>query len=696
MRKKITGYLKKDPDSSYGKSELARLLRLSKSEHRRFRTELRRLVQEGKVLRTREGRYLWTGGTQKVAGILVLHHKGFGFVLMEDKDDVFVSAKKLRGAVHGDTVEVALLPSSFGKRPEGQVTRIVQRGTTEFIGTVTARNGELYLEIDTVTPRRGIHIQASSRVKISPGDAIVAEVHDWGHGREPIQVEPLKVIGSMKKPEDDITIVCYKFELEPRFSRKVLNEARQFDSETIQNEIPNRTDFRSLPCITIDPAEARDFDDAISLEKKKNGDFVMGIHIADVSFFVPIGGEIDREARRRGTSVYFSEGVVRMLPDELSADLCSLVTGKDRLAVTVLVRLNGDCDIVQTSFHSSVIRSARTFTYREVQSILDGKKKSKHSELLLQLRKISAKLLEKRQEKGSIDFDIPEPIFRFRNGGIPHEIHPSERLESHRIVEESMLLANRVVAEKVPGSAENERPFVYRVHDKPTKEGMDRFLGILRALGLNSGKTTHLRPFEFRNILSSVEDSPYKSLIESLALRTMTKAVYSPENRGHYGLAFETYTHFSSPIRRYPDLVVHRLLGESFLGRRDPRFSAMTAALADVARESTQAEIKAMEAERDYIKLKQIRWLSQRIGVTFEGIISGVVSSGFFVELKHALVEGFVHVDTLDDDYYGFDELDLSLVGKKSRQKYQMGKRVTIKVRSVSLEKRQADFTLLE
>lgn len=690
MRKKITDYLQKHPERSYGKRELARLLRLSKSQYRNFRSELRRLVEDGKVLSVRGGGYLWSGGREKVRGKLVLHQKGFGFVLREERDDIFVSSKRLKGAIHGDTVEVTLLPLISGRRSEGQVTRIIKRGTTKFIGTVISRNGELVLEIDPVTPRRGIRVEPTSRVRVSPGDAVVAEVQDWGKRGSPIRVEAVKVIGSLSNPEDDMKIICHKFDLEPRFPERVLAEARELEENVVRSEIPRRDDFRSLTCVTIDPADARDFDDAISVEKKENGEVVAGVHIADVSFFVPAGGEIDREARRRGTSVYFSEGVVRMLPDNLSGSLCSLVSDRDRLAMTVSIRLNGEGDVLDASLHSSVIRNARRFTYREAQSILDGERTSSYAGLLAQMREICLKLLKKRQERGSIDFDIPEPIFRFQNGGIPHEIHPSERLDSHRIVEEFMLLANRVVAEMISG------PFIYRVHDQPPEKDVEKFLGVLRSLGLYTSQRTSLGSSEFRRILSSVEDSPYKGLIENLALRTMTKAIYSVENRGHYGLAFERYTHFTSPIRRYPDLVVHRLLGESFLGRKESRISATRHSLPKVAKESTEAEIRAMEAERDYMTLKQIRWLSQRIGETFEGIISGVVSSGFFVELKDSLVEGFVRVDTIEDDYYLFDESELSLIGRKYGERYRMGRPVRVRVRSVSLEKKQADFALLE
>lgn len=692
MQNRIISFLKKHPRKFYRKKELANLLGLSKSDHRSFRLALRELLNEGKVSFIRHSGYFWVGTPEKVQGILVLHQKGFGFVIREDRDDIFVSSRKLMGAVHGDKVEVVLLPLTFGKRSEGQVTRVIERCTTDFIGTVTTQRGQYFLEIDPVTPRRGIRINESSRVDFSSGDVLVAKVLNWGEGRQPILVEAEKVIGSMNNPEDDMKIVCHKFDLEPGFSEKILVESKRFSHENIRMEIPNRTDFRKLTCITIDPADARDFDDAISLERDERGNIVVGVHIADVSFFVRRGTELDREARKRGTSVYFSEGTVHMLPESLSSDLCSLMPDQIRLAITVLISLNDSCELLNASFYTSVIQNARRFTYEEVQSILDGEVKSRYIGLLREMKEISIKLLHKRQLKGSIDFDIPEPIFHFQNGGIPHEIHPSERLDSHRIVEEFMLLANKAVAEKIS----DKLPFIFRVHDLPHEKDIERFLEILRSLRLYSQSPGTVSPDEFRKILSQVEDSPYKSLIENLALRTMTKAIYSVDNRGHFGLAFDRYTHFTSPIRRYPDLVVHRLLGNYVLKNNLAGSSITVDHLEAIAKESTQTEINAMEAERDYIKLKQIRWLSRHIGEKFRGIISGVISSGFFVELKDTMVEGFVHVDTLDDDYYFFDENEFSLSGRKWGEKYQMGRSVTIRVRDVILEKRRADFVLIE
>ncbi|MCH8011523.1 MAG: ribonuclease R [Candidatus Marinimicrobia bacterium] len=694
MEKRIIKFLKRHQGDYYNKMELLHHLAIQQQQKKQFRYALRSLVDEGKVLRIKGGRYSWVGSLEKVQGKLVLNHKGFGFVLVDDGQDIFINFRNLKGALHEDIVQVVILPFSAGSGPEGRVYNIIKRANNRFIGTVFKEKGGYYLTIDPVTPKRGIRILRESPIKLKPGDIITVEVEDWEHGRIPVQVKAVEAIGSINVPEDDMKVICSKFDLETKFPQRVLTELNKFSIKVIQKEKSKRKDLTELTCFTIDPQDARDFDDAISLEVNSKGNWVLGIHIADVSYFVRPGSELDREARTRGTSVYFAEGTVHMLPEILSASICSLLSDADRLTLSVLIELDHSGKPLSSVFYESIIKNSRRFSYSDVQAILDSKKSSRYSEKLKEMRKLSEKLLTHRQDLGSIDFDIPEPIFHFRKGGIPHEILPSERLDSHRIVEEFMLLANRMVADKVPGNSEHSLPFIYRIHDKPPKEDIKKFLTILRRLGISTRMGDHMTPKEFRKILEKVEDSPFKNLIETLALRTMTKAIYSTENRGHFGLAFDSYTHFTSPIRRYPDLIVHRLLKKYLFGNEEKsEFSNKT--LGKISIESTNAEIKAMEAEREYIKLKQIRWLLQHIGDKFSGIISGIVTSGIFVELSETLVEGFIPVDRLEEDYFEFDELTYSLVGRKTGKVFQLGKPVTVVVQEVVLEKRQAYFKVV-
>jgi len=691
LKEKILRFFKRHPGQMYPRRDLIRHLKISDWEKKDFRDELKRLIEAGQIIKARKGGYIWTGNQAHFEGKLVLTRKGFGFVLQDDGEDIFVHTRNLIGAIHNDFVKVQLLPGGMiGSNREGRIIKIIERGSDYFIGTVIKQNGAYFLDIEPVTPKRGILISRKSNIRLKENNVVKASVIKWNKGKNPIEVKITEKIGSMNNPLDDMKVVCFKYDLLSEFPGKVKTEASSFSQKDIKNELKNRQDLRDTFCITIDPESAKDFDDAVSLEVNSRGQTILGVHIADVSHFVRSGSEIDREAARRGTTVYFAEGAVHMLPENLSSDLCSLTPGQDSLALSVLITLNKKYGIEDVSFHKSAIKNHKRLTYRKAQNYIDNNDKSKIGKILNELDKIAKHLFNQREKWGSIDFDIPEPIFTFKNG-MPHEIHPSERLESHRIVEEMMLLANRLVAEKIPVKNDESLPFIYRIHDKPSLEKVEKFLTFLRKIGIYKGHSEKLTSSVFRDILASVEDSPYNTLIETLVLRTMAKACYSIENRGHFGLAFWNYTHFTSPIRRYPDLIVHRLIKKYIFNQK---FTISEEKLSSIASVSTQAEILAVNAERDYIKMKQIRWLTQRIGQTFDGIISGVVSAGLFVELKDSMVEGFISIEKLPREDFIFDDTDFSLLGRKSQRKFRLGDEVKIVVLDVILEKKSANFVL--
>jgi len=391
---------------------------------------------------------------------------------------------------------------------------------------------------------------------------------------------------------------------------------------------------------------------------------------------VEINTFIDREALQRSTSVYFTEGVVHMLPEALSANLCSLKPNEDRLAVSAIMKMDKDFNIIETDILTTVINSKARFTYQDVQDIVEGKVDHKFKDDILILKRLAKRLFENRSDAGSIDFDIPEPIFEMGEKGIPHEIRPSERMESHRIVEECMLLANRVVAAEIPKKLPKKYPFVYRVHADPDQKDVVRFTDLLKVLrlGIQIPKG-ELSPNDIKNILKHVEDSPYHSLIENVALRTMSKAEYSMKNQGHFGLAFDSYTHFTSPIRRYPDLMVHRMI-KMVCNQSIQQHGEWKDLMLKSIKISNEVELKALSAEREYIKMKQLRWLNERIGDTFEGRISGVVNFGIFIELQSSLAEGLIHIDTMEDDDYAYDEDRYCLRGRKTGHEYSMGDKV--------------------
>ncbi|MBH31541.1 MAG: ribonuclease R [Candidatus Marinimicrobia bacterium] len=696
MKSKILDYLRKQPGKLMRRRELARRMGVRKSDYQTFRRAVKELTDSGKVLNVKGGALVLPSSGDRLSGTLTLTGHGYGFVTTDARSsDIFVGGRNLGGALHGDTVEIVVLPRSRRYRSEGIVERIISRKTDQFVGIVESERGRLGLQIEPVSPRRGIVLDGKKGEKLSCGDIVLAKVTDWGSADSPVTVHILERIGSIENPEDDMAVVCFKYDLTPEFPSMVEEESHSWSKQDIEREIPNRTDLRHLTAITIDPSDARDVDDAISLELLSHGNVTVGVHIADVSFYVPEKSELDREARKRGNTVYFAEGTVRMLPDNLSADLCSLLPKMDRLAMSVLIELDSGLNVISSRVEESVIQSRVALAYGEVQEILDGKKKNPFGKELIEIKRIAKRLTAHRQKAGSIDFDIPEPIFRFKKGGIPHEILPSERLDSHRLVEEFMLLANREVARKVTKGRKRKDEFVFRIHDEPSADDMERFVAVLRRLNLAESIPSRLKPADFRDILAMVETSPYRDLIEKLALRTMSKAVYSVHNRGHFGLAFNTYTHFTSPIRRYSDLMVHRYLKKHILRKIDIKGISRDGASA-IARELTESEIKSLEAEREYIKLKQIRWLSQHIGEKFDAVVSGVISAGFFAELENTMVEGFVSVESLTDDRYYYDELEIAIIGKRFREMYQLGRKVKIRVRNVSLEKRRADFDLVE
>ena len=693
MRKKILNIFKKHPRKLFSQKEIIRRMNFRQQDMVAMKNTLKEMVNAGQIKQVKGKRYTLSRQSNTFEGVLTVTQKGFGFVITEnDSEDIFIGRRSMADAIHGDRVRVSLKGRQGPQGPRGRVDQVIERGSEYFIGVTYRHAGKMFMAISPVNPSRGIKL-IKYKKDLGEGQIIKARVKDWGRAFDPIIAELESIVGRADDPANDVKMIMHKFDYHQEFSKKVMNEVAGFNQEWINKEIPNRRDLRDWLSFTIDPVDAKDFDDAISIQSKKNG-HILGVHIADVSYFVASNSAVDREAMNRSTSVYFTEGVVHMLPEELSADLCSLRPNVDRLAVSAIIQLDKDYNVLGSEILPTVINSKARFTYQDVQDIISLKSDNKFKKELNQLKRLAAFLFKHRSEGGSIDFDIPEPIFEMGDKGIPHEIRPSERMESHRIVEECMLLANRVVAAEIPKKVPKKFPFVYRVHSKPDKLKVDRFGSLLKLLRLGvQVPQGDLSPNDFKNVLKHVEDSPYRHLIENVTLRTMSKAAYSMKNQGHFGLAFQHYTHFTSPIRRYPDLMVHRVIkmvcDQSLKPRKEWRDF-----MEKVVQLSNTGEIQALTAEREYIKMKQLRWLEERIGESFDGIISGVVNFGLFVELKSSLAEGLVHLDTLEDDKYTYDEDLYCLRGKKYNQEYRLGDRVQVKVLSVLFEKQRANFIL--
>lgn len=688
MKQKLISFLATHPRNTYSFRDLVSRLGISGNKKNALKELLSDLTKTGEIVRKNGNR--WTIGKKHLrrTGKLQVTQKGFGFLISEGfDDDVFISRNSMKNAIHGDIVEVEITSGGREGRTRGRIRKIVERGTETFVGPAFIKQNKWYQSISPVNPERGVMIIDGKPRLLKSGEVVVTRVTDWGTAVSPIKVKVEKVLGSSKDPAIDFDIIKEKFLYQVEFPESVESELRMYHGKNPFSFLDGRKDLRHLDTITIDPESARDFDDALSISKKNNG-FELWVHIADVSHFVQLGSETDREAMKRGTSVYFTEGVVPMLPEILSSDLCSLNPGTDRFAMSVFFRLNQHAIVSHWEVHESIIHSNTRLSYQQAQDILDGKSRHESERQIKWLKELTGKLLKDRMSSGSIDFDIPEPVIVLNDGGIPHEIKPGERLVSHRIVEECMLLANRTIAEGFGKIS----PFVFRVHDKPDEMDVEQLILLLRSIGINV--PSGIDPSKskgMRDLLLLVEESPYKNLIEGIALRAMTKAKYSGKKSMHFGLAFEYYTHFTSPIRRYPDLLVHRLIKERLREKSDRRLREIIGKGLEI---SNEMEIKAQKAEREYIKLKQLRWLGTQIDQVFTGIISGVVSFGFFVELKQSLAEGLVHTDTLESDDYIYDEDHYRLNGRRTGTSYQLGQEVRVRVVSVNLDQLRANFSL--
>jgi ribonuclease R len=643
-----------------------------------------------------------------VTGALSITSKGFGFVRVEDGPDVFIDVEHLDTAMDGDVVQARLIGTSRD-RPAGRVTRIEERSGRVIVGIFHAVDGggEVHPEDDRIPVSLFIpktHMRESpDATSLSTGKVVTARLERWAKREEPPVGRILSVVGDQDEPGMDMKIVALSKGLSIEFPDEVRREAEALAEPDMEKETERRTDCRSLTCFTIDPRTARDFDDAISVSQRKDGLFEVGVHIADVSAFVREGSAIDEEAYRRGTSVYFVGTAINMLPERIAGDLASLMPKQDRLALSVFMVLDSRGTIHERRVEQTIIRSSQRFTYEEVESITKGTQHRYAKELQL-LQLLSHVLRSRREAQGSVDFDVAGKVVVLDKEGIPRAIRPAERLESHRLVEEFMLLANRVIAEMATEAEHDKQsqPFVFRVHPTPDPDDVRALLAVVQELGIPYRASEPVQPDDYRNILSIIQNLEFRDFVERIAFGSMTKAIYTTENRGHFGLAFEAYTHFTSPIRRYADLTVHRLLkqrlfssGKRRSGRGKAKAGPAQSGLEAICQRCSETERIATAAEREYTKLKSLEFLARRVGNIYEGIISGVASFGVFVELTRYMIEGLVHISTLEKEYYVHDEQNFRLVGQKTGKTYRLGDRVEVRIQRVSMLDRKADFVLV-
>ena len=633
-------------------------------------------------------------------GKFIANAKGFGFVEVEDLEtDIFIGDMDVKGAMHGDTVEVRIRTYRGGKRPEGVIVKILERGITEVVGTFQRRKNFGFVVCDNQKILQDIFIPLEAMNGALDGQKVVAEITQYAEKGKKPEGKIKEVLGFLEIPGTDILCIAKEYQLPLGFSEKQLNQAERIAKPVSEADMFGRMDLRDTVMVTIDGEDAKDLDDAVSMEKV--GDlYRLGVHIADVANYVQESSVLDKEALKRGTSVYLVDRVIPMLPKALSNGICSLNAGEDRLALSCIMDVDDKGNVVNHTIAETVIHVNERMTYTSVKRILedhDVAEREKYKELVPvfeMMAHVAGILREKRTRRGSIDFDFPETKVKLNALGQAVDILPYERNTATKLIEDFMLLANETVAEHFFWQ---ELPFVYRTHEKPDPEKMTKLGIFIRNFGYYfKAGNGEVHPKELQKLLDKISGTKEEALLSRLTLRSMQRAAYTTECSGHFGLAAKYYCHFTSPIRRYPDLQIHRIIKDSLRGRLNERkISHYHKILPEVALQSSKMERRADEAERETVKLKKAEYMKDHLGEIYEGVISGVTNYGIYVELDNT-VEGMVHVNSMRNDYYYFDEIHYELVGQDSGVKYKLGERVLVQVKRVDMASKTIDFRLID
>jgi ribonuclease R len=681
--------------------EMAIRLNIDQNELPGFFDVLRQMEIEGDVIVTRKKRYGIPEKMDLVVGRLQMHQRGFGFVIPRDEmyEDVYIPADGINQAMHNDKVIAKIIRhKDEGSRLEGEIIRILERANKKVVGTYERGRNFGFVTPDDTRILHDIYISLDDSMNAREGDKVVAEITIWPEKRRNPEGRIVEILGHKGDIGVDILSIIRSYDIPEEFPAKVLEEARSVPERINETEITGRADLRNMKIVTIDGADAKDLDDAVSVERLPNGNYRLGVHIADVSHYVKEGSRLDKEAYKRGTSVYFLDRVIPMLPERLSNGICSLNPKADRLTMTVFMEINPEGNVEDYEIMQSVIRTSERMTYTDVSDILekgDTSLMERYDYLVDDFRAMEELyriLRDKRIRRGSIDFEFSENKVLLDDQGKPVDIVMVERRTADRIIEEFMLVCNETVAEHVHWLGV---PFVYRVHEEPDDEKMQTLNEFLYNLGYSIKGIKKVRPKALQRIVMNVRGKREEKVVNTVLLRSLKRARYCNENLGHFGLATEHYCHFTSPIRRYPDLVVHRILKETLSGSINKnRAEHLRQFVEKAALQSSERERAADEAEREVEDLKKVEYMSERVGDVFEGIISGVTAFGIFVELDNG-VEGMVRVSYMTDDFYHFDEKRYMLIGERTRKTFRIGDSVNVQVLKADMIDKKLDFALV-
>jgi ribonuclease R len=704
----IMNVLNELPGSAFNYKEITEMIGLkSKADRMEVQDCLFDMVADGLIEETIAGKYR-TISTEVSGfkGVVDMTAAGYAFIIL-DKDiesdnkpeeDIFVSHKNLNGALDGDKVIVRVFASKRGRQIEGEVVQIVKRKRVNFVGRVEVHTHFTFLVCDLrITGGRDIVIPTEKTMGAKNGQKAIAKITSWPEGQHNPIGEIIQILGDVGDNETEMHAILAEFDLPYSYPEDVARAAESIEPGITKDEVARRRDMRGVTTFTIDPADAKDFDDALSIQRLPNGNWEVGIHIADVTHYVTPGSIVDEEGYKRATSIYLVDRTIPMLPERLSNFICSLRPDEEKLTFSVIVEMDDNAEVLNTEITKTVICSNRRFTYEEAQEIIEGAD-GDYKEEILKMNDLAQKLRRKRFEKGAINFERSEVRFKIDETGKPVSVYFKESKEANKLVEEFMLLANRRVAETIGADEINPtkrkrtpKTFVYRVHDQPNEEKFGKFATFVRRFGYEAmPKKGEQINNAVNRILCDVKGKGEQNLIEILAVRTMAKAVYTTKNIGHYGLAFEYYTHFTSPIRRYPDMMVHRLLFSYLGGGKSEKADKYE----EMCEHSSEQEILASEAERASIKYKQVEFMIDHIGEEFDATVSGVTEWGLFAEIDENHCEGMVPLRDLEDDRYFFDEDNYYVIGQNTNKKYQLGDKIRIRIANADLERKQLDFTI--